>query len=446
MKTIDIFGFVTCECAPNQYLEQAFTMLGKMLSKYHTPERALSASTDKKYSIIATCQHKINALTCVNKSSSSQKFICVSDSNEEPEHLDGVIHLKTPFSIYDFMHTLLQLNAESADAHIDSGFLSTELVGISPAITKIKKLITQVANCDSNVLILGESGTGKEVVAASIHKLSARKKNPFVPLNCGAIPAELIESELFGHEKGAFTGALTKRPGRFEIANHGTLFLDEIGDMPLSMQVKLLRVLQERTIERVGSSVVIDVDTRIIAATNKNLEDMVANKTFREDLYYRLNVIPIHIPNLRDRTEDIPLLINNQLDKISKRIKNVSTFTDESVDLMCQYNWPGNIRELANFIERMVVISQSELVDASLVKDHLHKMRARNHTLPVTADMSSFNIKDYLSSIEQEIINLALEKSNGIVSSAAEYLNLKRTTLIEKIKKYKINDSIDVIT
>ncbi len=311
------------------------------------------------------------------------------------------------------------------------------LVGSSAAIEKIKEMIVQVASSNSNILILGESGTGKNIIASCIHQLSDRKSKTFVPLNCGAIPSELIESELFGHEKGAFTGAINRRPGRFEIADKGTLFLDEIGDMPMPMQVKLLRVLQEGIVERIGSTTPIEVDVRLIAATNQNLELMIQQHLFREDLYYRLNVIPITVPSLRERPTDIPYLIDHYIEKISKRFPNHAQFTSEAIDVMCQYDWPGNIRELANFVERMVVLHNEGEITADHIQEQFNKTMA-NHHLTIPYDAEHIDFKEYLSKAEQMLIKIALEKSNGIISAAAAYLNLGKSTLNEKIKKYKL--------
>lgn len=333
------------------------------------------------------------------------------------------------------------MNHNDNDMLDDCDNLNKELVGESTIIADIRSMIRQVANCDSSVLILGESGTGKEVVASCIHHYSDRKTKPFVPINCGAIPSELMESELFGHEKGAFTGAATRRHGRFEIANHGTIFLDEIGDMPLAMQVKLLRVLQERKVERVGSTTSLDIDVRVIAATNKNLEDMIRHNTFREDLFYRLNVIPIHVPSLKDRPEDIPLLAVSLIEKISKRIKNHTEFSECAIEALKNYTWPGNIRELANFIERIVVLYHDKKVTNVEISEEITKSKPSvNYIQSVINldDLEQFNMKDYLTNLEKQIINLAMAKADGIVSAAAEFLNLRRTTLLEKIKKYNV--------
>ncbi|MEJ2756680.1 MAG: sigma-54-dependent Fis family transcriptional regulator, partial [Gammaproteobacteria bacterium] len=233
--------------------------------------------------------------------------------------------------------------------------LFRSLVGTSRVVVKVRELMAQVADKDVNVLITGESGTGKEVVARNLHYNSHRRHKPFVPVNCGAIPAELLESELFGHEKGAFTGAVVARPGRFELAEGGTLFLDEIGDMPLHMQVKILRVLQERTYERVGSAKTHTADVRIIAATHRNLMSHIEAGTFREDLYYRLNVFPIEMPALRERPEDIPLLLNELIARIENEKRGSIRFNSAAIMTLCRHDWPGNVRELANLVERLVI-------------------------------------------------------------------------------------------
>ena len=243
------------------------------------------------------------------------------------------------------------------------GALIKRLVGRSESLCLVRRLIEQVAPTDANVLILGESGTGKEVVARAIHDLSARAKKPFVPVNCGAIPGELLESELFGHEKGAFTGAITTREGRFELAEGGTLFLDEIGDMPFQMQVKLLRVLQERKFNRVGSNKVINANVRVIAATHQNLEKMVAENRFREDLFYRLNVFPIETPPLRERADDVPVLIQELVNRHGKDSDTTIRFTQRAMLLLMQNQWKGNVRELSNLVERLLILHPNEVVD-----------------------------------------------------------------------------------
>ena len=252
------------------------------------------------------------------------------------------------------------------------------LKGNSQAIVNIRKSIAQVAESDATVLILGESGTGKEIIARALHDASLRRSKLFVPINCGAIPGELLESELFGHEKGAFTGALSARQGRFEMAEGGTLFLDEIGDMPMAMQVKLLRVLQERTFERVGSNKTLHCDVRVIAATHRRLADEIKGGRFREDLFYRLNVFPIEVSPLRDRAEDIPLLVKDIIACMEVSKRGSVGFTNASLAVLMQYEWPGNIRELANLIERMAIIYPDEQVDVANLPEKFQQYNVPN--------------------------------------------------------------------
>ena len=339
--------------------------------------------------------------------------------------------------------------------------LFRSLVGTSRAIQHVRQMMQQVADTDASVLILGESGTGKEVVARNLHYHSKRRDAPFVPVNCGAIPAELLESELFGHEKGAFTGAITSRAGRFELANGGTLFLDEIGDMPLPMQVKLLRVLQERTFERVGSNKTQSADVRIIAATHKNLESMIEVGAFREDLYYRLNVFPIEMAPLRERVEDIPLLMNELISRMEHEKRGSIRFNSAAIMSLCRHGWPGNVRELANLVERMAIMhpygvigvvelpkkfryvddEDEQLVD-SLRSDMEERVAINNATTDFVASANAMlppeglDLKDYLGGLEQGLIQQALDDANGIVARAAERLRIRRTTLVEKMRKY----------
>jgi sigma-54 specific flagellar transcriptional regulator A len=323
--------------------------------------------------------------------------------------------------------------------------LFRSLSGNSAAIQRTRKLIEQVANTDVTVLILGESGTGKEVVARNLHYRSSRRNRPFVPVNCGAIPGELLESELFGHEKGAFTGALTARQGRFELAEGGTLFLDEIGDMPLAMQVKLLRVLQERCFERVGSNKSIYCDVRVIAATHRNLEEEIAAGRFREDLYYRLNVFPIEVPPLRERREDIPVLVADLIARIENEKRGSVRLTAAALEALKRYDWPGNVRELANLIERLAVLYPYGVVDVpELPEKILHAIEKRPPKSPSVADevkevklpQEGLDLREHLNRLEKELIRQALEESRGIVAHAAQRLKMRRTTLVEKLKKY----------
>jgi len=340
--------------------------------------------------------------------------------------------------------------------------LFRSLVGSSRRIKHVRQMIEQVAASDATVLVLGESGTGKEVVARNIHYYSSRRDAPFVPINCGAIPPELLESELFGHEKGAFTGAISSRQGRFEMAEGGTLFLDEIGDMPLPMQVKLLRVLQERTFERVGSNKPITTDVRVVAATHRNLEELIKDGDFREDLYYRLNVFPVEMPPLRERVEDIPLLISELIARIEHEKRGSVRLSPAAVMALCQYQWPGNVRELANLIERLAILFPFGVVD---VKDLPEKYRPDDYTesqayteLPaepvvvgaaatdpaeVRLPRDGINLKEHLSNLEVSLIRQALSEADGVVAHAAKLLDMRRTTLVEKLRKYGLHRGID---
>jgi len=329
--------------------------------------------------------------------------------------------------------------------------LFRSLVGSSRPIQNVRKLIEQVAGSEANVLILGESGTGKEVVARNLHYHSARREGPFVPVNCGAIPTDLLESELFGHKKGAFTGAINDREGRFEMAEGGTLFLDEIGDMSLQMQVKILRVLQERTFERVGSNKSITSDVRILAATHKNLEEAIKTGEFREDLFYRLNVFPIEMPPLRDRVEDIPLLVNELVRRIEHEKRGSVRLSPGAIYALCQYSWPGNVRELANLVERLAIMHPYGIVEAANLSD---KFQAGDGEIseqladalvgsPVTSDdldprlpRDGLNLKEHLGCMEISYIKQALTDSGGVVAHAAKRLGMRRTTLVEKLRKY----------
>ena len=335
------------------------------------------------------------------------------------------------------------------------------LIGESPALAAVRSLMTRVAAADSaSVLILGESGTGKELVAQGIHALSERAHRPFVPVNCGAIPGELLESELFGHEKGAFTGALSRRAGRFELADGGTLFLDEIGDMPLPMQVKLLRVLQERSFERVGGSQTLTADVRVIAATHRDIEAHIGEGQFREDLYYRLNVFPIAMPALRERREDLPLLIRH----FQSLLDDPVTFSAAALDALRAYDWPGNVRELANLVERMGIMQPGRPVQLDDLPERYRQALAAAPdagspppgeagaaaaaeapaagALP-TLPAQGLDLKDYLARVEVALVEQALQRTGGVVAHSAALLGLRRTTLVEKIKKYGIDSDAE---
>jgi transcriptional regulator with GAF, ATPase, and Fis domain len=309
-------------------------------------------------------------------------------------------------------------------------------VGESTGLRNVLRQIETVAPTDATVLIQGETGTGKELLARAVHRLSPRSERTFIKLNCAAIPAGLIESELFGHEKGAFTGAIARKIGRLELAHEGTLFLDEIGEMPLDLQPKLLRALQEREIERVGGSRPIPVNVRLIAATNRDLAKMVAEKTFRSDLFYRLKVFPVFAPPLRERAADIPVLVRHFVDRHSRRMgKTIETIPDEAMEALVSWKWPGNIRELENFLERAVILSKGPALHVPLAE--LEMMEEEEEDAAVSANPT-------LQAAERDHILRALREAKGMIggpNGAAERLGLKRTTLNSKLKKLGIERS-----
>ena len=326
------------------------------------------------------------------------------------------------------------------------------LIGDSADMQAVRKLVRQVAPSSATVLINGESGTGKEVVARQIHELSGRK-GPFVAVNCGAIPEHLLESELFGHERGAFTGAVAARAGRFELAEGGTFFLDEIGDMPAVMQVKLLRVLEERTIERVGGTKSIPVDVRLVAATHRDLPKRIEQGKFREDLYYRLSVFPIEISPLRDRPEDVAPLVEEFIRRLESDQSLGLQVSADAMRILEDYSWPGNVRELANLIERLVVIRPNGVVAASDLPWPFVESHASDDAAPRVIDATlaptnqdprvplpaeGFDLKKYLAKIERDMIFNALNASDGVVQRAAELLGIGRTTLVEKMRRYEL--------
>lgn len=312
------------------------------------------------------------------------------------------------------------------------------LVGDCEAMRGVLDFVEKVADSDSTVLIQGESGTGKELVARMLHYQSSRRDRPLIPVNCGAIPEHLLESELFGHEKGAFTGASHTRLGRFELAHGGTIFLDEVAELPLPLQVKLLRVLQERSFERIGGTKTITVDVRVIAATNQDLEQAVRDKRFRHDLYYRLNVIPISIPPLRERRSDIPLLVKHFIDRFNQtKQTTIEGVQPDVMNALVAYSWPGNIRELENMIERLVVLKKSGTITVADLPD---KIAPQAHATMATESYVHFsaqgiNLVKELDQYETRLIAEALRQAKGITSRAAQLLHLNRTTLVEKLKR-----------
>lgn len=404
-------------------------------------------------------------------------YPCYLIQNEHDEYPSLSVALKNkvsgsitaPVSYKDILRVLhesdMLSNSRRNSKGQQSARLFRSLVGISRDINYTRELIKQVAGTEASVLILGESGTGKEVVARNIHDFSNRRKKPFVPVNCGAIPPELLESELFGHEKGAFTGAISARQGRFEISDGGTLFLDEIGDMPMNMQVKLLRVLQEKTFERVGSNKTISSDVRIVAATHQDLEQLVAEGKFRMDLFYRLNVFPIELPPLRDRIEDIPLLIKEFVNRMELEKQGSVKLDDSAMASLVKYYWPGNVRELLNLIERLAILFPQQEVKWSDLPEKFRPNQdwiaeqmeqSREQSLPFSSPMNDsspgivslppdgIDLKSHLADIECNLMTQALEQTDWVVARAAKLLNLQRTTLVEKMRKFDISRPEDM--
>ena len=379
--------------------------------------------------------------------------------------ISGDLHKEYPWARFHSLNYPVRLDAlgevlaeirasHSRTDHSDPKPLGRgRLIGNSADTDLVRRLIEQVAPSMATVLITGESGTGKEVVARQIHDQSGRK-GPFVAVNCGAIPENLLESELFGHERGAFTGAVSARAGRFEQAKGGTFFLDEIGDMPSVMQVKLLRVLEERVIERVGSADSIPVDVRLAAATHRDLPKRIEAGQFREDLYYRLSVFPVEITPLRERPEDISPLVDEFIRRLCAQQSVSLQIASDAMRLMEQYSWPGNVRELANLIERLVVVKPNGIVKAhdlpwpiverkeprpdvtEVLSSELNPVSAG---VRVTLPSTGLDLKQYLAKIEQDMIHQALVEADGVVQRAAELLGVGRTTLVEKIRRYQLN-------
>ena len=344
------------------------------------------------------------------------------DEQYRRKQVDEIKHFKNVFE-----------RVEDVLTKLDARQLFPEIIGDSRVMRGLLRRIQMVAPTDSTVLILGESGTGKELVASSIHRNSRRSQNPFIKLNCVAIPPDLLESELFGHEKGSFTGATARKPGKFELAHGGTIFLDEIGDMPLGLQAKILRVIQEKEFDRVGGTRTVKVDVRLICATNKNLPQMVAEGTFREDLYYRINVFALQLPALRERKEDIPLLVDDFLARTTPEV----SISSPALQMMIGYGWPGNVRELQNTVERAAVLSQGQ----EIVVNHLPESITQlfQNAFIENEDEKDLSIDDKLKEIEKGVIIDALKKTNGIQIRAAELMGINQRSLWHRIKKYQID-------
>ncbi|MBB1268086.1 sigma-54-dependent Fis family transcriptional regulator [Shewanella sp. SR44-3] len=437
-----------------------------------TPEKLSSLTEHTRFRAVVVASHVVSAevLTSLQKTIPWQPILLL-DGEDESVSVNVLGIIDEPFNypqLTELLH-FCQVYGEAKKSQVPISVNQTKLfrslVGRSDGIAHVRHLINQVASSDATVLILGQSGTGKEVVARNIHYLSERSDGPFIPVNCGAIPAELLESELFGHEKGSFTGAISSRKGRFELAEGGTLFLDEIGDMPMQMQVKLLRVLQEKVFERVGGSKTISTNVRVVAATHRNLESMIVENEFREDLYYRLNVFPIEMPALSERRDDVPLLLQELVSRVFNEGRGKVRFTQRAIESLKEHNWSGNVRELSNLVERLTILFPGGLVD---VNDLPHKYRyidvpeycvevdeeqlerdalasifsdEEPVELPETRFPSELppegvNLKDLLAELEIDMIRQALELQDSVVARAAEMLGIRRTTLVEKMRKY----------
>ncbi len=382
-------------------------------------------------------------------------ILLLPDQVEVPHglHPDEHAVLQLPIRHQQLAELMQRVSVKRMDTEAERMLSRLGPSGESAAIQRVRSMIDQVAPFDTTVLITGESGTGKEVAARRIHALSRRAKKPFVAVNCGAIPADLLESELFGHEKGAFTGAVAQRRGRFELAEGGTLFLDEIGDMSLPMQVKILRVLQERSFERVGGNDTKQCDVRIIAATHRDLESRIVSGDFREDLFYRLNVFPVEMPRLTDRIADLPRLVDDLIASLQADGRGDVALSEQAVAALQQYAWPGNVRELANLVERLSVLHPGQCVEVDeLPERYQPAAMATASQAGVLADLtaepgparapslpeSGIDLRDHMASVEMALIRQALDASNGVVAHAATLLHLRRTTLVEKLRKYDL--------
>jgi sigma-54 specific flagellar transcriptional regulator A len=476
------------DSARAQQLSTVLAFVGEHF--FHCPQEEATEKLGDRSHILTVILTGNVSTDCASliKANPSVPFILhdVLDANELAVHINVIGTLAAPLNyaqLTELIHHCHQYHNKLPrnGKKLGSSALFRSLVGTSEPMAQVRFLIEQVAKTPASVLVLGESGTGKEVVARNIHNLSDRAKEAFVPVNCGAIPAELLESELFGHEKGAFTGAISTRKGRFELAEGGTLFLDEIGDMPQPMQVKLLRVLQERTFERVGGSKSIKANVRIIAATHQDLEVMIKEGEFREDLFYRLNVFPIETPALRERKEDIPLLLKELLTRFEHDQNKTVRFTENAIESLMEHPWAGNVRELSNLIERMLIMYGDQIVDVAELPykyqhidvqvynpeypEELQEQDAINdlfsgfdydddeddtsdtnesHEQEAIVDSTllpneGLNLKEHLADLEVSLINQSLKKHDFVVARAAETLGMRRTTLVEKMRKYDLH-------
>jgi DNA-binding NtrC family response regulator len=413
--------------------------------------KAMSLIEDKNYDIVITDiqMPRATGMDLLKRVKDLQKDTMVVmitafgsvDSAVNAMKAGAYDYVSKPFNIDEILALLeratqqrrLQREVEILRQEVERKYSFSNIIGKSKAMQDIFTLIQRISHARSNVLITGRSGTGKELIAKAIHYNSDRKGMPFVTVNCSAIPESLLESELFGHEKGAFTGAVTSRRGLFETANNGTLFLDEIGDMPLGSQAKLLRVVETGEVRHVGSDDVKKVDVRVIAATHRDLKELIKHDQFREDLFYRLNVISIHVPDLRERPEDIPILIEHFMKKYGEQFgKPVVQMTHEASACLMRYSWPGNVRELENVIERSIALCNGDTIDCKDLPEHLFQIKSND----MIDDLATENMP--LSEIEKRYIMKVLQRTNWHQSKAAEILGIDRKTLYRKIKEYNL--------
>ncbi|HOT42673.1 MAG TPA: sigma-54 dependent transcriptional regulator [Syntrophorhabdaceae bacterium] len=407
------------------YIQKEYiNTLGIVITGYGTMETAINAMRSGAFDYILKPFKLEDILSTVESAIYYYRLLKSENINKE---LSSKANLMRRFS----QSRLLLENALLKDC-LREKYRFNNIIGMSLGMQKVFELIEKVADTNATTLITGESGVGKELVAKAIHYNSSRRDNPIIVVNCGAIPENLLESELFGYEKGAFTGAYNTKHGKFEVADKGTIFLDEIGDMSLSLQVKLLRVLQEKTFERIGGAKTIKVDIRFIAATNRDLEKMVKDGQFREDLYYRLNVVPIHIPPLRERKQDIPLLLNYFLEH-SNHLNDaaVEGFDDNAMEVLMAYDYPGNVRELNNIVERVVVLKKKGIITIDDLPEKLWTLKEKEQQIDIQRGYETL-----VTEFEKAIIMKALKETKGVKSKAATILNINRTTLIEKMKRF----------
>ncbi len=421
---------------------------GYVVEAVHTGREALNQASSRAFDLVLTdlILSDMSATELIGRISARWPgtiTVALTEAADVPQAVevmkagadDCLIKPIQPEAVLDIL-ALIAYNSNDIARLPGRDYLFGRFVGQSQGIEKVFQVIDKVADTDSTVLISGESGTGKELVARAIHVQSARRSKPLVPVNCGAIPEELLESELFGHEKGAFTNAIQTRLGRFELAEGGSVFLDEIGEMSPKLQVKLLRVLQDHQFERIGGTRTITADIRIIAATNQDLEQAVSQGRFREDLFYRLNVIPIHVPPLRERSTDISHLVEHFLNRfrLAKKIK-VKAISDQAMAALQTYHWPGNIRELENLIERMVILSDGPEIRLADLPERFQEPRPHLEAGDQVLPEEGVDLKFYLTMVEENLIQQALARSGGKKAGAARLLRLNRTTLVEKMKK-----------